>query len=139
MKKSLFILSFFALSSFSAYSQSGVEYTYDATGNRTARQVITLAPSSAKSITHESYVIDTKPQLIVSPNPTYGEMTIQTDSLSNEGSNEILIYSMQGSILFRKKMESSSEIVNITNQPAGVYLMVIKIGKSRNECKIIKK
>ena len=77
--------------------------------------------------------------ILVYPNPTSGELTIQ--NLSEVAMQEIIIRDVKGAMISKPKFEKESENMNvdISNFPKGQYLIeIIKVDGSRQTQKITK-
>ena len=64
-----------------------------------------------------------------------GTFTIETSG--NETCN-ITVANMNGQVVKRETMQGGSHIINIANQPAGVYVFVVDNGKQKTTARIIK-
>jgi hypothetical protein len=121
--------------------QDNVTYRYDAAGNRISRTII--IPSRAASFDEEKPVVYSEIfsdiQLKIYPNPTNGLLKVEIYNLPEDQMAQIWIYAMSGQLIASFKDVSSTVNINISNQPAGMYLMKIVAGKFQTEWKIIKK
>ena len=123
------------------HAQDKVKYAYDAAGNRISRTIV-LAPRSApieekQPTVHTEVFSDI--QLKIYPNPTDGILKVEISNLPEGQKAEIWIYAMSGQLITSLKDVSSTASINISSQPAGIYVMNIVAGKHRTEWKIIKK
>ena len=123
------------------HAQDKVKYGYDAAGNRISRTIV-LAPRSAP-IEEEQPVVHTEVfsdiLLKIYPNPTTGLLKVEISNLPEGQTAEIFLYSMSGKLISSFKNISNTVSINISNQPAGIYVMNIIAGNYRTEWKIIKK
>lgn len=72
------------------------------------------------------------------PNPTNGRFTIEFDSGNNQQPSHAEIYGMMGERLFSRKLsEEKSHEFDISNLPAGIYLIRVVNGTSGGFGKII--
>jgi YD repeat-containing protein len=126
-----------------AQQQDKVTYLYDAAGNRISRTIV-LAPRSAPVLTEEEQpVVYTETladiKVKIYPNPTDGLLTVEINNLPEGQTAQIWLYAMSGQLINSYKAVNNVERINISNQPAGVYIMQIVAGKYRTEWKIIKR
>ena len=124
-------------------AQDKVTYRYDAAGNRISRTIV-LAPRSApapaedeQAAVYTEMLADIK--LKIYPNPTDGLVKVEIQNLPEGRTADIWLYAMTGKLINTYKNVSSTVSINISNQPAGVYVMKITAGDYRTEWKIIKK
>lgn len=123
--------------------QDKVTYRYDAAGNRISRTIVLSSRSAPASIEEEEPVVYTESfpdiQLKIYPNPTDGLLKVELHNLPEGQTAQIRLYAMSGQLIISLKDIHSPVNVNISNQPAGIYVMKIEAGKYRTEWKIIKK
>lgn len=72
----------------------------------------------------------------VLPNPAEDRFRIQTESL---GSNEVIIFSIDGSVINRYSDIASSDFLNVEHLDPGVYLLEVKNSDGRSVIKFVKK
>ncbi|MDL2323155.1 T9SS type A sorting domain-containing protein [Bacteroidales bacterium OttesenSCG-928-A17] len=143
MKHHLLIFSFL-ITTCGLFSQTTVRFTYDKAGNRTSRVIDMSQLRSSDSIeeTEEEPVIFedriAETSIKIYPNPTEGMLKIEIYNLPAEEKANIHLYDLSGNRILSKESDSVTDI-DITRQPAGVYVMVIVLGDKRTEWKIIKK
>ena len=127
-----------------AQAQAQAEtYGYDVSGNR-IRRVITLPSQApkAESTGEEKIYSEVLKDFSVNiyPNPTKGELTVEIGQLPKGKTAMLGLYSAQGKLILQKKgLHDGSEYLNISNQPAGIYVMKIATQDSSTEWRIIKK
>jgi hypothetical protein len=68
------------------------------------------------------------------PNPTTGKVTIS----SKEAINEVMVYNVQGQLLFNQKMNELSTNVDISQFASGTYFFKLKINDKEANFKILK-
>ena len=126
-------------------SQNTYEYTfgYDDSGNRTSRTAIQLRsaklPSDSLNNVKAQEVKETLAgkQLIIYPNPTKGRITVEMP-LSEGDVARITLFDVQGKTLTDLKNIGPTTELDLSGQPAGVYLMRIIINSKATTWKIIK-
>ncbi len=132
------------LTSFSQllHAQTTITYSYDAAGNRISRTIV-LAPRTAPAQPEQQPVVHTEKLadilLKIYPNPTDGKVKVELNNLPEGQKTQIGIYTMSGRLITTFKDVTNTFNVDISNQPAGIYLMRIEVGQYRTEWRIIKK
>lgn len=80
-------------------------------------------------------IVDISNNIIVYPNPTHGELTI--DAQKGKISN-LFITDLNGRILYEKNELSNRETINVTDLPQGIYIMRVRVGNVVKFSKIVK-
>lgn len=75
-------------------------------------------------------------QVTVYPNPCNGKVTVHFSSLPDEG-GKIEIMDMTGRIILSRLVSQSSEMFDLTSQPAGLYLVNSTVGNIKSVNKLI--
>ncbi|MDL2222956.1 T9SS type A sorting domain-containing protein [Bacteroidales bacterium OttesenSCG-928-M11] len=143
-----FFISLLLLVSWSLFAQDSITFEYNPAGGRIARKVIkmtTLAPVQEEEDLQETPTeIEeifndqlAEAEIRIYPNPTKGLLFVTIDNIPANSRAQIVLFSLSGRQLLIKEAMSSNEI-DITNQPNGVYIMRIIIGDQLTEWKIIK-
>lgn len=129
-------------------AQSNINFAYDAAGNRVSR---TISLGSTKSAiggdgivefeTVKNFFTETlaEKKIKIYPNPTRG--LLRVDILGYEDLNKnstIQVFTNAGTLLYKTVALSQTTVINMTNEPTGLYLMVIIIEGERSTWKIIK-
>lgn len=123
-------------------SQTTIGFTYDNSGNRETRTVITL--KSATTGDGELAEEPLKPiegqvglqKVRIYPNPTKGLLKIDFPVLS-EQETIIRVHDPHGKPIIQQ-LASGSNLVNLSSYPPGSYILVIRIGQEKKAWKIIK-
>lgn len=138
------LLALLLAASLPALAQTKVfEYTYDASGNRTQREFIQLksaAVPGGESLSEEQKILEDAldgHEIKIYPNPTKGMITISIAGLDKEPAR-VLIFSPQGSLIADKQFTGPENTVDLSAQPAGMYLMKIMVGELSTDWKIVK-
>ena len=124
------------------HSQDKVTFQYDKAGNRISRTIV-LAPRTApakedeKPAVYSDMLEDIK--IKIYPNPTTGLVKVEMQNLPEDQSANIWLYTMSGKLISSFKDVSNVTGINLSGQPAGVYVLKIVAGNRRTEWKIIKK
>lgn len=74
-----------------------------------------------------------KSLLLIFPNPTTGELIIEGDNYI-----ECEVYNMVGEIVFKEKLQQGKNVINLTEQPNGMYMVQIKQQDGVKTIKIMK-
>jgi hypothetical protein len=61
--------------------------------------------------------------ITIFPNPTNGEISVTSE---NQLISEVIVYSLQGSLLVRESFNSTNAQINLSNLQSGVFLMRIE-------------
>ena len=73
------------------------------------------------------------------PNPTYGFLKLSIYGLKGTDKCSMSLYTTKGAQIMAYDVNKESLEINISNQPAGVYLLRITINNNSTIWKIIKK
>lgn len=134
------ILSLFLCFISQTIQADGRQFTYDAAGNRTGMQVIVLRGTDngderEKNPIRENLNLHA---ITISPNPTEGRFSVEiTDAESIEKAS-ITIYTIRGTVIYSNEKPAAINEIDLTRNPDGLYLLVIKIGEESSTWKIIK-
>lgn len=127
-------------------AQTPIQYSYDNSGNRILRKVITL--KSAK-VLPDSTNISKKgkdiyednlgnKKIIIYPNPTKGELRVDIGNYEDTPVSGLSIYDISGKLIIKKSQVNQSTILDLFPYPSGTYVMIIYIGNEKAEWKILK-
>ena len=130
-----------------AFSQT--TYSYDENGNRTAR-IIDLG-KDMEAIANFNDSLQWEPELPkplqetlgeaavnIYPNPTQGLLILESQGFALNALPEYEVYTLSGSLLMRVEATENRQQIDLSNEPAGIYLLRIKSGILQREWKIIK-
>jgi hypothetical protein len=144
MKRRYYLQAVVLAASLPALAQTKVfEYGYDASGNRTQREFIQLksatVPGGAGLSEQQEILEDALDGhgIKIYPNPTKGKITVSISGLEKEPAR-VLVFSPQGRLIADKKFTGPENTVDLSAQPAGMYLMKIMVGELSTDWKIIK-
>ena len=126
-----------------SHAQDTIAYRYDAAGNRISRTVVLSSISAPAPLEEKQPAVYTEVfadiLLKIYPNPTDGLLKVEISNLPENETAQIWLYAMSGQLITSLNNISTAVDINISGQPAGVYVMRIVAGKFRTEWKIIKK
>ena len=145
------ILSFLMLISIKLLAQdntnTSVNYSYDANGNRVHRWVIMkkIKTDSTDTIHLDSLlnndIVTSKKSnhtVTLYPNPTQGLLYLNITNLSEGETVEYIFVSLTGQELLRRKSGSPLTQIDIGNFASGIYIVNVLLGKHMETWKIVK-
>jgi NMD protein affecting ribosome stability and mRNA decay len=142
----IFIASFFLVlaGAVSGKAQTSYEFTYDDSGNRVTRAIISLKSATIPGDTlvarqNEKALEEQIGQrkIKIYPNPTKGQLKVEIPR-TGEAPASLRIYSMQGALLQKMAVTDEFTELDLSSQPAGMYILRISIGEQTSEWKILK-
>lgn len=138
--KTLLIVFLFIVSLVSIQAQNKISYAYDASGNRTER-IIVLATKSAEAKTETFFIEELAERTIkIYPNPTDGFLKVEIGNTEGIKNCTITISAINtGKQVKKQKATLPVTDIDISNQPFGIYVMLIDIDGEYTSWKIIKK
>ena len=126
----------------SMFSQSRVTYTYDAAGNRLSGVSSQLRMAAITDQDEESQEIYSEEiaqsNIRIYPNPTKGILKIEIVRMKEENPIHIQLYDMSGKILINEQNAAPFTDLNLSDQPAGTYILKIFSDNRTTNWKIIK-
>jgi hypothetical protein len=145
-KKILLIAALFALAASNAgnaFAQS-VTFGYDAAGNRISRTVLMSAPQAAPraaEASQEPFVeqLAADLQVKIYPNPTKGILQVELTGIEDDDETpQIAVFGINGTMLWHTNATSTLNSVDLSQYPAGVYVLKLTIRGKQTDYKIIK-
>lgn len=144
MKKTCICLALL-FSPFLLKAQNKVAYAYDNAGNRIGREIVMQAQQAKASrqlpgtarLSFTDMLNDHG--IMIYPNPTYGFLKLCIYGLKDTDKCSMSLYTTKGAQIMANDVNKESLEINISNQPAGVYLLRITINNNSTIWKIIKK
>lgn len=126
--------------------QSGtVSFAYDANGNRITRSInIRKVSENGKDIEGGGPILaevtDVFANIVISiyPNPTKGIVFLSLESKEKHHLLKMRLANPSGAILQEKYLEGNLESIDLSSQPAGVYLLQLTTDTEASVWKIIK-
>ena len=144
VRKSL-VLACMALLPAVAFAQDRIRYVYDAAGNRVRREA---AVSVQKAMARRQAVVSeekTQPDMLrelsikILPNPTDGLLRVSIYGIGDNDKCSLDVYTPLGALILTKQVADGVADIDISNCPAGVYLIKIIVNNSLTTWKIVKK
>lgn len=131
------------------FSQTAIAYDYDDNGNRISRHIVYL--KSGRVVTADTTTKFEKEAekeiqqeqlgeltLRIYPNPTHGEVVVETTGKDSHIQIECNLYGSSGKLLVEKKQSGDIFPIDLSGYSNGMYILKIKIGEKVSEWKIIK-
>ncbi|MDL2215219.1 leucine-rich repeat domain-containing protein [Dysgonomonas sp. OttesenSCG-928-M03] len=117
-----------------------IEFVYDDSGNRVERKVIVLDTRAAQTITEPKVLTEkiANHSVKIYPNPTQGQINIDIDN-ADSISADVSIFTLNGKLITKDKVQTSGGHLDLSNNPAGIYILKINIDGEVSSWKIIKK
>ncbi|MBN2596803.1 MAG: T9SS type A sorting domain-containing protein [Marinifilaceae bacterium] len=144
------ILVFILLYATNGMSQNNVNFAYDSAGNRVSRTINLSSTKSGinggdteklsfeKSEDFFTEILAEK-EIKIYPNPTRGQLRVDILGYEDLDTNSsIQVFTTGGALLYKSNTPSQTNDINLSDKPAGLYLMVITIGSEKSTWKIIK-
>jgi len=125
----------------SLIAQTKVCYTYDASGNRTARfgcSKSAIAKIDSMLISKPITEIQGEMAISLFPNPTKGHVTINIANMPDNANGEIILSDMTGRLLLKQSTFRVTTQLDLSSHPTGLYVLKISIDDKVSEWKVIK-
>ena len=118
---------------------NSIVYTYDGNGNRVSR-IITLGSGYKSDFGHNEEFTDNIGDVDVTlyPNPTQGQVKVVFTDTDDKISLSYEVYDFSGKQIIDNPSAQPENIIDLSNQPGGIYIIRIKYGNNKREWKIIK-
>ncbi|MDZ7743805.1 MAG: T9SS type A sorting domain-containing protein [Bacteroidota bacterium] len=138
----------------STIGQNKVIYSYDANGNRTLRNTITLMSQPVHTTQQDTInILDEKDYLLLEsyhqedigeqsitiyPNPTGGAFAVRVTNMPATLQRKMLLYSIGGNENYRSEDFDEMTVIDLSGHENGTYLLKILLGDKISTWKIIK-
>ena len=127
-------------------------FTYDLSGNRTARKTIVLPPPPAPALAGvdmDSLVTLQQPEtvykdklnendVVIYPNPTQGALAVEIRDKDPKNPHHLMVFTINGRTVFQRDNIGDYTQIDLSSQPKGVYLLRISSQDSAITWRIIK-
>ena len=117
-------------------SQTIVNYTYDAAGNRIKREIV-LSRSMENTEKPLTETLSRK-SISIYPNPTAGLLKISISGWETTDKCKFTIFSLKGALIQEIQVSSSVTEIDLSDESDGMYLLNIELNESKSAWKIIK-
>lgn len=118
-------------------AQPKVGYSYDAAGNRVKREIAlsrTQSQEAKRSVAYSDMISDHQIQIV--PNSKSGKVKVAV--LDGKSQFNVTVYNVSGqNVLTLKNVRGQTE-VDLSNEPNGIYVLVLEIGQEKTTWKIMK-
>ena len=119
-----------------------VGFEYDNDGNMSQRKLLTMPVQQTKKAVAEAPkpVIEEigEQKISIYPVPTKGLFQVVVTLLDSKQKNYFQLYSLSGARLLEKNLSNEYTDIDISNYPAGTYLLDIFLGDKVSRWKVIK-
>lgn len=150
MKYPYFILfiAFLCMTEAALAQTNKIVFTYDEAGNRKSRDIIVLTPPSSKGDNNTlSQEEESAPEIVeetlsstkvtIYPNPTKGQLTLSFEQ-STPSIMRYQLVDINGRLIESKAIEDTQHLIDISNQPNGVYVLQLQVDNQTHDWTIIK-
>jgi hypothetical protein len=126
-------------------AQGKITYAYDTSGNRVKREIVMPAPmamAKQQSLEPGGQVFSDMLRdhsVKIYPNPTEGALRVSISGLEGTDRCSLGVYMSQGAQILTESVKTDNVNIDISNRPAGIYLLRITINNNSTTWKIIKK
>lgn len=118
-------------------AQTKIGYSYDATGNRVKRELVlsrSQSQEAKRSVAYSDMLSDHQIQIV--PHAKSGK--VKVSALDSKTQFDVMVYNVSGqNVLALKDVKGQTE-VDLSNQPNGIYVLVLEIGQEKTTWKIMK-
>ena len=128
-----------------AQSYGEVTFGYDANGNRISRTIILgKIIEDGKNVEAEkgleTIVTDQigGVEFSIYPNPTRGRFLVEVGDSGNSIPLQVILYTPQGDVLIEKTIDVCLEEFDLSDYPAGIYMLHLMAGDETHVWKIVK-
>lgn len=121
-----------------------VQFSYDLAGNRISRAIVLPAAAQGRRALSDSIKTEVftdvfaEYHLHVYPNPTHGELKIDLRGFPEGANYHLFIASMSGQVIISRNMAENPTVADLTECPAGIYIMRIQYKDYKKDFKIIR-
>lgn len=117
-----------------------IQFTYDASGNRIKKEILLTTTRSTESIETPRQFLDeiANRTITIYPNPTRGQLMVEIADQSDILSGTLTILNLKGQMVAKQTISQKQISLDISNEPAGTYILHISINGETSTWKIIK-
>ena len=125
-----------------ANAQSYISYSYDAAGNRTARQTVILKNKQDTTEYNKAARVKTQfaeGDITVYPNPADEQLNIKFTNIDIKEKIKLNLYDMNGRLVKSQQTKNTQTNMYIGDKPPEAYILKITSANSKAEFTVIKK
>lgn len=118
-----------------------VAFAYDETGNRVKREIFIPAPSKAKGKFMEvgdSYYDMLGDRTVKISQDTYGVIKVSILEFVDGDNCTVDVYTLNGLTIFSGSINECVTIINISEQPDGIYILKVMVNGNQTTWKLNK-
>lgn len=124
-------------------AQSTLRYSYDASGNRTYREIVLSRNADDLNLNQKhtaNYYEEEigKVQLRIYPNPVKSILKVAVDGFTGEISAECLLFNISGIMIEQRILVDQETQIDMSNCQSGHYVLQIIVNGEKTTWKIIK-
>lgn len=138
MRRKQLLLIFCLLACCHGKAQQRVTYSYDASGNRVERYVVTTQTKAKSKPTGVNNTGFGNVDVNVYANSVSDNLTITFGQIPSEGI-ECLVYDYGGVVVYKNTLHDAKTVIDISGWSTGVYLLHIRGADKSKTWKIVKK
>lgn len=118
-------------------AQTKIGYSYDAAGNRVKREIV-LSRTQGQEAKHAVAYSDmlSEHQIQIVPNSKSGKVKVA--ALDGKLQFSVMVYNVSGQNVQTLKDVRGQAEVDLSNNPNGIYVLVLEIGQEKTTWKIMK-
>ncbi|GHV39313.1 hypothetical protein FACS1894179_04040 [Bacteroidia bacterium] len=138
--KTLLIVFLFIVSLVSIQAQNKISYAYDASGNRTERILVVATKSLLAGEEPENIITEEIAKREVKIySSIQGQITVEISTLEGMKTGTMTIYAFpNGNTVLTRKVKYTREDLDISNQRAGIYILLVDIDGEKTSYKLMK-
>lgn len=121
-------------------AQTKIYFKYDGSGNRRLRTIDMSKSATIAAQGQDEELLDSRlgdQEIRIYPNPTKGLLRIDMPELSTT-TVSLQVFDSRGSLLISKTAAETGNQLDLSAYPGGMYILLIRTAKDKQEWKIIK-
>ena len=118
-------------------AQTKIGYSYDAAGNRVKRELVlsrSQSQEAKRSVAYSDVLVDHQIQIV--PNSKSGKVKVA--ALDGKLQFSVMVYNVSGQNVQTLKDVRGQAEVDLSNNPNGIYVLVLEVGQEKTTWKIMK-
>lgn len=143
IKTFLILLSSISIVPCQAQQTSIASFSYDANGNRIIRQIEiggTKGDDNIRDCQAPAFVDDFETlSVTLYPNPTEGRFCITVNNVGDGKTLHAKLVTTSGNVIYDKTINNPTDCFDLTQHPAGIYLLELVVDNKSHIWKVIKR